>query len=418
MSSISQKQLVVFQDLPSDVQAYIALHCDTNSLLRLSGVNRSAYAFLSNERFFKDHFFEQHPRLEPYEKLFTILRSTHPSNCWKVMCQVMDAQWRSNPMKGIAKRVSASFIEEAHPIVVEKLKSQIKEKEEKNKKICGSYFQDSNSPIDRAWKKFKKYEQEFKAADEECQILSQKMREEYALEFKYEQVQMASAQALEIVNSNNNVEGFISSSYEEFMQHTSVETEEISKDQFRLIQKMIKNSFLFDSLYKKACTLRDQQVRFFEVYQHLEAKRRANEVCITITTQKLTDFFSNPQIHLLELTAEWRMVLGLEADLKSLDSLKKCSDLLQKLIEHPEEQTPENCEEICRLINACNTSCKIWGRLYDKCANRIIEDGWAEKHFQRFLPELKEIVTASIEQIILEVRNTQNLDKKNPHHMR
>src|ERR1700722_831531 len=104
----------IFNNLPPELNRVIFLFCDLKSLINLSEVSEGLKAFLSNE-FFKDYFFIQHPQLQPSnDRIFSVLRSTHPSNCWKVMSQVMDAQWECNrKILSFAGRLSPAFIKEA-----------------------------------------------------------------------------------------------------------------------------------------------------------------------------------------------------------------------------------------------------------------------------------------------------------------
>jgi hypothetical protein len=166
MSSVNNylpSEITIFPNVPSDVQKIIISKCSPGGLIKLSGVNKEASTLLTNE-VFKKLFNDQHPHLAIFDKLFWKLRSNHPTNCWKVACQVMDSSWkgyqRENKTVSIALRLSPSFVQEANSDVLA-MKSQRTKHEERIKEICGAHYEDPNSPIDQAWKGYKKNEEEY-----------------------------------------------------------------------------------------------------------------------------------------------------------------------------------------------------------------------------------------------------------------
>lgn len=110
----------IFPTLVRDVEQRIIFFCDTDSLIRLSGLHKDSHAVLSNDNFFKDRFFIQHPHLGPFDGIFTILRSDHPSNCWKVMCRTMNPQYRHQ----LPEQFKSSF----STGVVPRIKSELQKK--------------------------------------------------------------------------------------------------------------------------------------------------------------------------------------------------------------------------------------------------------------------------------------------------
>lgn len=150
----------IFPNSVSDIDMRIIDYCDTDTQIRLSGVNKRSDDVLSNVKFFHDRFFIQHPVLTPFNKLCTILPSHHPSNYWKVMCKALDPQYR----KQFPQKFNSSFLEKAVPCIREELHAKKGRLEEKVKGICGTHYADPSSPIDQAWKKYKNCEQELAAA--------------------------------------------------------------------------------------------------------------------------------------------------------------------------------------------------------------------------------------------------------------
>ncbi len=381
------KPLTIFEPIPSEVQEIIVSHCDVDTLLILNGVNKSGSEHFTNEGFFKNYFITQHPRLEPYDRLFTVLRSTHPSKCWKVMCQVMHLPKNPDINPRIATRITPSFTQEA----VEKTRSQIDACEQIDKSICGSGYQDPNSPIDQRWKEFKKYEQEHQTAANEYQFEIRKLQEAIRLEFGGKQVG-AFVNSSRILNQfDNHTEKFLSSSYEEFVEKAPENNAAISRDQFFYCQKLSEASFFTKPLLEEIERTRTQKLESREKYKALETQRKANED----KKQQLIQDLANPsEAHIMALSAEWHHALKLETKLTDTASLEACQALLDDLIKNPENRTPAAHQKILGFINNCQPSLltSIWGRLYSQYANQVIQDCWAEKHCMDHLPTLKELI--------------------------
>lgn len=128
-------------DIDKQIVSYIS---DPTVLVALSGVNRAGYRYLTNGEFFKDLFAKQHPHLAKLNRPFRILCEYHPSNCWKVACSALFFK------DGF--KLKASFCAD----VLDTLRSQKAQLEQKLKEICGSGFADPNSLIDKAWKAYEK----------------------------------------------------------------------------------------------------------------------------------------------------------------------------------------------------------------------------------------------------------------------
>lgn len=146
----------IFPGLFSDLDFKIISFCDTATQLRLGRVNARGNEVLTNQ-FFVDRFYLQHPLLKTYQKLCcALLRSSHDANGGKVMCKALDPEYRAQ----FPGRFSSTFIEDGARFEKGKLFLKRQPLDEKNKAICGSHYEDPNSPIDKAWKKFKTCEQE------------------------------------------------------------------------------------------------------------------------------------------------------------------------------------------------------------------------------------------------------------------
>lgn len=87
----------------------------------------------------------------------------------------------------------------------------------------------------------------------------------------------------------------------------------------------------------------------------------------------------------------------LKRAIKKIDSSETPSNLLSEE-EIPEEKIQTPMQQIQMLINYSELSTKVWSDLYDKCAQGVQEDSWSENHFHEFLPQLKEILSITLEE--------------------
>ncbi len=146
----------IFPGLISDLDLKILSFCHTAAQLQLGRVNRRGNEVLTNQ-FFIDRFYVQHPLLTTYEKLCcALLRSAHETNGGKVMCKALDPEYRAQ----FPGRFSSTFVEDGARFEKGKLLVKRRPFEVKNRAICGSHYEDSSSPIDKAWKKYKRLEGE------------------------------------------------------------------------------------------------------------------------------------------------------------------------------------------------------------------------------------------------------------------
>jgi TolA-binding protein len=394
MSAVNKyltSDVTIFPNTPSDIQKVIILKCNPTGLIKLSGVNREASALLSNE-FFKKLYDDQYPNLAVLDLLFGKLCSYHPSNCWKVVCQVMDPSWKGyqgeDKTVSIALRLSPSFVQEAKSAAVLKLESEKEKDVNRIKEICGTHFEDPHSPIDQAWKAYKKNEEEFRLVQQEfSQSQGQILIVEAPDHDKFTSILAVIEGDLDQSNVERTVERFISISYEQFVEKIDAGTKEISEEEFLVYQKIAKVTQLEQKLH--AIWIRMEEFR--KQYQDLEQERYQGPFHIESTDSLINDYNSNgASIHMHELTNEWNRARNIIENIESKTQLSKCNDLIMKLISTPVEQTPEAFAEIRSLINASADEYRIniWNNLYKLSGNHVTEDSWAENHFQDHLPML------------------------------
>ena len=94
------------------------------------------------------------------------------------------------------------------------------------------------------------------------------------------------------------------------------------------------------------------------------------------------------------LNSEFSRAQKVEIAIVRLPHLEKCRSLILNLLDHPEEVSDATLGTIRQMINSCDIQDigRIWGELYEQCANGVDEDQWSEKHFPEFLSRLNAIV--------------------------
>ena len=132
--------ITLFPTLIPELSRKIIDNSDCDSLIQLSGVNRPLNDLFSNASF-KKLFDKQHPDLARYQ--FEKLCAFFPANCWKIACSAL--------FNG-KLLLSQAFISECSPHIHRYVLSQRAQIQAKVKDICGSFYEDPDSPIDKAWK--------------------------------------------------------------------------------------------------------------------------------------------------------------------------------------------------------------------------------------------------------------------------
>ncbi len=411
-SNINIYNSTIFSGLVWDVQPKIIYFCDTNSQLQLSQVNKLANNFLSNFPHFHDRFYGQHPCLVPYDKLFTVLISDSNSNCWKILCKVMDPACRVP----LPVPFSQSFFEQTKPHVMEKLYSERQGLEEQRKAICGSYIKDPASPIDQAWKQYEEAKQERMRLELE---LKHKSVNGEPIEDAKEKTMRRLGEAHPDFDDLVGVISAVCSNPEFFIKMTEEEFANLPADK----RQDMKIECL--EVYREYAQIRDASKEFFKgksledaldgAYKDLDYKQLCFQYHIDQLDTKIASYNENfPQKYQLALNPSFITAFVLENAIINKPHLKKCLELLDLLEKDPQENSPKVLDQIRGLINACTfeyennihnhhhpyhrfiQSSIIWESLYDRCGNKVIEDSWAEKHFHKHLPQLSAIINAHL----------------------
>jgi hypothetical protein len=138
---------IIFKELNEDINKYIINVCsrdsegvisvnvniiyvcsnDCKTLISLSGVNKAAWNFLSNETFFKQFFIQNHPIFKTLGQWgLRTLRTFQPNNCWKLACVIFSKNDIALPKNFSQQKV---FEQEVCPQIVKTI-SEEKKKEE------------------------------------------------------------------------------------------------------------------------------------------------------------------------------------------------------------------------------------------------------------------------------------------------
>jgi hypothetical protein len=377
----------IFPHTSFDVDKMIIDSCDDDrSLVNFSGVNRKAYHVLSND-FFRRRFEALYPFFIGKNACPT-LQVCHPDNCWKVICCICSdrGRWSECP------KFKLSFKKEGSQIYLSFLNSKKLKKESELATICGSYYQDPTSPIDQAWKAFAKEQKEVKnlrdvlqPQEGELEKLLQSLRLDSDVEGK----------RIRIWLENYGNELFASYSDEEISHLTDVELEEIDRNlipKYRLLATQIMP--LCKAFQEKS----SKESAAGNKYRTLESKRAVLEKRIRALDSSISD------VDCAYSSALWIDVLKIKAGLIQevcVPILTECKALIKTLQVQGDLVPDPMRHPICHLINSLPETEKvwIWQTLYDKCANKVIEDQWSEKHWHEFLLQLYLIVEDSLQRI-------------------
>ncbi len=377
--------MTIFPGLVSDVEPVIINNCDTNSLVQLSGVNKKLYQTFSNNKFFKNLFETQHQALFDNGNFFKTLRSFHPSNCWKVMSQLMNS---TRDSEDFPRQLDPSFIGDAITHFLVRAEHAKRQLTEEIKAICGSHYQDPNSPIDKAWKAYKKCAQDLDA-------IKDKMGQSLD-EIDKQLLPVHPEDRGDIVASiSQNPRQFQNISAEEFLNIPEEERQGMLVEHLPVYHSVAELLINGDDTAREISNLTFDTTRLAKKYKDLESDRHFLNLDLRENDREVSTFMEAPaQAHSAILAQEFRAARRQEDYFRNKLHLEECSVLIGKLIDDPEKRTPENLNHIRSLINACSFEAKkyIWSNLYFMRANSVIEDRWSEKHFQHYLATLQSLV--------------------------
>ena len=376
-------------DKACNIEEKIIDSCDTNSQLQLCQVNKCANRFLSKSPIFEKSFFTQHPPLDSYGKLFTKFCSDSPENCWKVLCRVMDIGCK------------VPYPVPIDPSCFEKVKSRVL-----------NYRVNSEKPQFEKWKAIQEKWKVICSSDLTSRM--DKARKDYETYKK------------ERLNFITQLQGIITS--QQYIRSTDVwqqyilSTGATVEDHLGLFSSLNANS---QGIFGVDIT--SQLKNYSQLIQNAILKAKLEK--LLRENYKLLELKQNTNI--AEAESALKNAFSIENAIKNKPHLEKCLNLLDRLIERPEEKTPAALKQIRDLINACTFEYKnnytvasvdyddsvfidsslIWRSVcvWDALgADGFIKDSsWAENHFHEFLPYLRTLIRDAISMADNNIKNGQ-----------
>jgi hypothetical protein len=140
----------------------------------------------------------------------------------------------------------------------------------------------------------------------------------------------------------------------------------------------------------------------YENYLSIESKRKECSekldkinICLDLLSTSLkydNSSFIVTKYSAFLLTNQLSRLMCMELTKTTKIYLDKCMILMDEVNQHPENL--DLLHSIRHFINLCPdfVQTEIWGNLYKRCANGVIEDRWSENHYGEFLPVLKEVI--------------------------
>jgi len=121
--------------LPQDLQIEVFSHFRIVELIKMSRLNKKFHLLLSNDPYFKELFFKQHPSLKDvHEKLFKDSRVFLPTNYWKVACHILsDESYKAEHIFLKVLDLPITFFNQAAPALKKELENCQTESTEKVK---------------------------------------------------------------------------------------------------------------------------------------------------------------------------------------------------------------------------------------------------------------------------------------------
>ncbi len=405
--------------IPQDpfVDKSIASRCDIQSQLNLLQVNRAAPAALDNEDF-KKLFAAKHPRLAGSPFVFQVLKTFHPDKCWKVACWVLGKPYR--------QMTNLNFLKEA-PLQLPRLAEM---KNQEFRRICGSRYEDPESPIHLAWIAKENYRSVFEQSMQIREFLMH-IREKVIPSVTYfvnqlsPEDQMQAHEALQLFLPH--LEEFhrfwgqcpledlsvellkdklrSSESYTRLLEHNIVVYDDavlLSLCEARQFIALHENFLEIHSKYFKL----DQDYRALEMEKD-RALRHQREIAqdlalfpghgaVTTLAQKI---WLLEQYDLMVDEVEYARdieALGFDDVPRLENCVQVIKGFLVGIVANPDAGLPdihsEEIQELRRSINSLPMSGRIWHNLYTRYAGGVDGPQWSENHFHEYLGVLCYII--------------------------
>ncbi len=377
------------RDIDSQIIGQIIICRDNYSLLNLSGVNKAANKELSNALFFKKLYIMQHPQLAEIKNTFQILCATHPSNCWKVVCCAFSKDYLQG---NTTFKFNATFLREAVSIISNYLNSEKSQLDSQMRNLCGDYYEDPNSSLDKAWKASKKNEEQLAICkSSHFEHVSKPLLPIHSPEEVETIIQVLSGIAVMI--SSTAVDDALASVLDEM--------DSCLKSEYLPVYQLVIG--LIQERYREMDAISQRARKFQRIFVRLLLEKAKCEFLLSGVNHKLTlmdpadpRFISDHTSDLI--TLEFANAKMINDHLVDSPKITECIRMIDSVL-IAEDVSPEDYDQIKHLINSSAEAHKtyVWGELYRLHANGVQEDQWSEKHFHEFLPQLKQILSSAME---------------------
>lgn len=401
----------IFPGLITDIENRILTHMAPQpwDLVTLSGTCTFAYGKLCNEKYFGPLFAAEYPLLAKTDQVFLQLRQLYPKCCWKTACCLM--------LKGYTP-FKIEFLERPILVITSAIQSQKEQvlakkltAEFENNRICGSYYQDPNSPIHQAWETLIKDEEEhdvfyLQKYEEIKKLLAPFGR---SIEYMFANLQFLPHIDPEEVSDEIKTKAATMNLFEMLVHPSCVDL--LSKDIAVLEQHRVAEIIDLSRIeeYREVIPL------LFEIKKNkemLDQKRRESK-------SKYTQLEESRTLSVKEARARSKELVWIEKNLAAVWRANQLHLIVDQYFAKNAERFAGNALMLFRITRMCaifndhrylnknatdlsrsvqrykenfnqwyDESNLIWEMLYHQCANGVVEDQWAEKHCIDFSEEL------------------------------
>jgi hypothetical protein len=353
---------------------------DARSIVILSGVNREACQFLSNDVYFKRCVAIRFSRLMALGFSFPLLCETHPTNCWKFL------SCSSGGEGSLA--LNETVLKVRLPFLCRELESKKARVEAQIQEICGSRYEDPDSPIHQLWLEFKRADRDMHKMMEDLQNNEHWLNVNRTFALAHEGPGLCVV--MRFLNSHS---GLLAPGQEEEL------LAEAYNNQVPLRQDLLSCYRDWYFFYKKDVEATDRRHRCFEEYLGLESDRR--EYC---NTQKAcNDEIAELQdpsrwmrsdsmgMHQLNLSGEFDIAIRVE---KQLEVAALCIQLIDQIEQGQLKETSEACNQILDIICSPYSLELKWYVLEELFESREVDTERFIAAFPQCLPQLRSILSS------------------------
>jgi hypothetical protein len=393
----------IFPGLITDIENRILSHMASQpwDLVTLSGTCTFAYGKLCNEKYFGPLFAAQYPLLAKTDQVFLQIRQLYPQCSWKAACCLMlkgytpfKIEFLQRPILVITSAIQA----QKEQVLAKKLTAEFE-----NHRICGSYYQDPNSPIHQAWETLIKDKEEH---DVFCLQKYEEIKKllapfDRSIEYMFANLQFIPQIDPEEVSDEIKTNGATMSLFEMLVHPSCLDL--LSKDITVLEQHRVAEIVDLSRIeeYREVIPL------LFEIKKNKEMLGQKGLESIS----KYTQLEEGRILSLKEARARSKELVWIEKNLAAVWRANQLHLIVDQYFAKNAERFAGNALMLFRVAHMCeifNDRCcsykdatdfsrtvkrfkenfnlwyeesdLIWEMLYHQCANGVVEDQWAEKH--------------------------------------